>query len=380
MPKPNRASRGGNARPGGPDRDGATVRLERDADRFVLRLAGRLDAEAVADCWSEVVPRGGPGLRVDAARLSGLDGAGMALLLTLRRAGARLDDLAPRFEELLALVPPDAPAASDAGPVPGFAERLGRSAAQFGNGLREGVAFVGECGLALWQAVRHPRTLRRRDVLEAMTAVGVESLPIVLLIGFLMGLILSFQSAVSLVRFGAVLFVPNMLGLLLFREMGGLITAILLAARSGSAFAAEIGTMKVNEELDALATMGLSPMRFLVAPKVVAAVCMVPLMTLFFNFAALAGGSVVLLSMGFPLATYTSRVFANTSALDVGGGLFKVLIFSLLVAGAGCLRGMRTGAGAGAVGRSTTGAVVSGIVLIAVADGIFAVAFYLLGI
>ncbi|WP_081650447.1 ABC transporter permease [Paucidesulfovibrio longus] len=357
------------------------ARIERGGAGDVLRLDGRLDAGAVARCWNDIVPQAGPELLVDASGLADLDGAGMALLLTLRRAGAKLEGLAPRFEELLGLVPLDA-LTRDSGDCRrcGLAERVGRSAGSASRDLGTLVSFVGECGLALWQAVRHPRSVRRRDVLDAMTAVGVDSMPILLLIGFLMGLIMSFQSAVSLVRFGAVIFVPNMLGLVMFREMGGLITAILLAARSGSAFAAEIGTMKVNEELDALVTMGLSPMRFLVAPKVIASVLMVPLMTLFFNFASLAGGALVMLSMGFPLATFTGRVFANTTGMDVGGGLLKALVFSVLVAGAGCMRGMGTGAGAGAVGRSTTGAVVSGIILIAVADGLFAVAFYLLGI
>ncbi|MGE4293638.1 MAG: ABC transporter permease, partial [Desulfovibrio sp.] len=314
--------------------ENAVARLERTAGGPVLRLAGRLDAVAVSECWNRVVPGAGAELLVDASGLADMDGAGMALLLTLRRAGARLEGLAPRFEELLGLVP-EAPLAATGADCPrcGLVERVGRSAGGVSRSTVELVAFVGECGLALWQAVRHPRSVRRCDVLESMTAVGVESLPIILLIGFLMGLIMSFQSAVSLVRFGAVLFVPNMLGLVMFREMGGLITAILLAARSGSAFAAEIGTMKVNEELDALVTMGLSPMRFLVAPKVLAAVLMVPLMTLFFNFASLAGGAVVMLSMGFPLATFTSRVFANTTGMDVSGGLLKALVFSILVAG-----------------------------------------------
>ncbi|WP_245628775.1 MlaE family ABC transporter permease [Salidesulfovibrio brasiliensis] len=195
-----------------------------------------------------------------------------------------------------------------------------------------------------------------------------------------MGLILSFQSAVTLQRFGGEIFVPNMLGLVMFREMGPLVTCILLAARSGSAFAAEIGTMKVNEEVDALNTMGLSPTRFLVTPKILASILMAPLMTMFFNFAALVGGLIVMISLGYPLVTYTSRVFQNLQYTDFYGGLIKALVFSILVAGIGCLRGLQTRSGASAVGDSTTSAVVSGIILIAFADGIFAVAYYYLGI
>jgi len=162
----------------------------------------------------------------------------------------------------------------------------------------------------------------------------------------------------------------------MFREMGPLVTAILLAARSGSAFAAEIGTMRVNEELDALTTMGISPVRFLVGPRILSSLAVVPIMTLFFNFASLVGGALVMLSIGFPLVTFTSRVFAYVKPTDLFGSFFKIMVFSLLVAGVSCLRGLRTGGGASAVGRSTTAAVVSGLILITVADGLFAVLFY----
>jgi phospholipid/cholesterol/gamma-HCH transport system permease protein len=166
----------------------------------------------------------------------------------------------------------------------------------------------------------------------------------------------------------------------MFREMGPLVTAILLAARSGSAFAAEIGTMRVNEELDAMTTMGISPVRFLVGPRILASLAMVPFMTLFFNFASLVGGALVMISIGFPLVTFTSRVFANVTSGDLVGSFVKIIVFSLLVAGVSCLRGLHTGGGASAVGRSTTSAVVSGLILITIADGLFAVLFYYLKI
>jgi phospholipid/cholesterol/gamma-HCH transport system permease protein len=247
-------------------------------------------------------------------------------------------------------------------------------------GIRAMIAFVGESTLLLGQALLHPGQVRWKDVVLSCINVGVESLFIIALIGFLMGLIMSFQSAISLQRFGGEIFVPNMLGLVMFREMGPLVTSILLAARSGSAFAAEIGTMKINEELDALTTMGLSPMRFLVVPKLLATMMVIPLMTMFFNLASLVGGAVVMLSLGYPLVTFTSRVFSYLSLTDFWGGMAKALVFSFLVAGVGCLRGMQTRSGASAVGLSTTSAVVSGIILIAFADGLFAMAFYYIGI
>ncbi|MCM0753690.1 ABC transporter permease [Desulfovibrio aminophilus] len=361
-------------------------------DGLALSFAGRLDSQALGRVWDEILARAGQaGVRRVLADLSGveaLDGAGIALLLRLRLdkeaqgGGLELRGLPERYERLLGLF--DASrlrqGEGQAKSQPGLVERAGLAGMRFLDDLRQMVAFVGECTLALGYALRHPRRVRWQDMLLTCERAGAESLPIILLIGFLMGLIMAFQSAMSLERFGAQIFVPNMLGLVMFRELGGLVTAILLAGRSGSSFAAEIGTMKVNEEVNALVTMGLDPVRFLVAPKVLAAVAMMPLMILFFNFASLVGGAVVMLSLEFPLATYTSRVFANLGMVDFLGGLFKGLIFSLLVAGVGCLRGLNTGAGAGAVGQSTTSAVVSGIILIAVADGIFAVSFYYLGI
>lgn len=361
-------------------------------DGLVLSFAGRLDVYGLGRAWDEVLARAGARevrrLVADLSAVQSLDGAGIGLLLKLRLdkeaqgGGMELRGLPERYRRLVDLYNPDrlksAPAA--AWGETSWVARVGLAGLALGRDLRQMIAFVGECTLALGFALRHPRRVRWKDMVLTCERAGAESLPIVLLIGFLMGLIMAFQSAMSLERFGAQIFVPNMLGLVMFRELGGLVTAILLAGRSGSAFAAEIGTMKVNEEVNALLTMGLDPVRFLVAPKVLAAAAMMPLMVLFFNFASLVGGAVVMLSLEFPMATYTSRVFANLGMTDFLGGLFKGLIFSLLVAGVGCLRGLQTGTGAGAVGQSTTSAVVSGIILIAVTDGIFAVSFYYLGI
>lgn len=361
-------------------------------DGLVLSIAGRLDAYGLGRSWDEVLARSGAKevrrLVVDLSAVQNLDGAGIGLLLKLRidkeaqGGGLELRGLPERYQRLMDLYNPDRlkPAPAGAWRESSWVARVGLAGMALGRDLRQMVAFVGECTLALCFAARHPGRVRWKDTLLTCERAGAESLPIVLLIGFLMGLIMAFQSAMSLERFGAQIFVPNMLGLVMFRELGGLVTAILLAGRSGSAFAAEIGTMKVNEEVNALLTMGLDPVRFLVAPKVLAAAAMMPLMVLFFNFASLVGGAVVMLSLEFPMATYTSRVFANLGMTDFLGGLFKGLVFSLLVAGVGCLRGLQTGTGAGAVGQSTTSAVVSGIILIAVTDGIFAVSFYYLGI
>ncbi len=156
--------------------------------------------------------------------------------------------------------------------------------------------------------------------------------------------------------------------------------AIIVAGRTGSAFAAELGTMKVNEEIDAFKTMGLDPVRFLVIPRVWAATLMTPLLAVFTNLFGMAGGAVVMKGIGFPLITYVNRVSSAVTTTDFLSGLLKSLVFGFLISASGCLCGLRTGEGASAVGNSATRAVVSSIVMIVIADGIFAVAFYFLGI
>ena len=261
-----------------------------------------------------------------------------------------------------------------------FVIGLGRATLDLLAEMRTLVAVVGEVTVQLWNAVRHPRQLRFKDVVIVAERAGIGAVPIVTLVGFLLGLILAFQSAIPMQRFGAQIFVADLLGISLLRELGPLMAAILLTARSGSAFAAEIGTMKVNEEVDALTTMGLEPVRFLVVPRIIAAVTVVPVLAVLTNLAGLIGGVVVFLSLGFPLVTFVNRVVAAVSLGDFLGGMFKALIFGIIVAAVGCLRGLQTKTGAGAVGESTTSSVVSGIVLIAVIDGIFGVIFYLIGI
>jgi phospholipid/cholesterol/gamma-HCH transport system permease protein len=181
-------------------------------------------------------------------------------------------------------------------------------------------------------------------------------------------------------QFGAGIYVSNLVSISLLRELGPLITAIILAGRSGSAFAAELGTMKVNDEINALLIMGFNPVRFLAVPRVLAAMIVMPLLTVFANLFGLIGAGIVVCGMGYPLVTYYNRVLSSVHVNDFVGGLFKAVVFGMLVAGIGCLRGLQTGSGAQAVGDSTTRSVVSGIVLIVVTDGLFAVLFYHLGI
>ena len=370
----------------------AALALQPDAGGFAtIALSGRLDAYSVGPLWAQAhaALRTSPRAKVivDCGRVEYCDGAGVALLVDLLRqprpAGAEVEirGLADRFRKLLDQFDPKALATAAAPPprLP-LLERVGRTGARLFDDLYALVAFLGEAAAAIAYALRHPQGIRWRDALRIAEEAGVNALPIVALIGFLMGVILAFQSAVAMKPFGAELFVANLLSLALLRELGPLMTAILLAGRSGAAFAAEIGTMKVNQEVDALTTMGLDPVRFLVVTRVLAATAMTVPLVVFADLIGLIGGALVMLTFDIPLHAYYKQAVSFTQVGDFIGGLAKSVVFGLLIAGVGCLRGLQTETGAAAVGISATSAVVSGIVLIVFVDGIFAVLFYYLNI
>ncbi len=372
-------------------RRGAVLRTTTNerGDR-VLELEGRLDASSTARLWRDAMAAaraaGDRPLIVEAGAVDYCDGAGAALLAAIEEAaeqgGGRFElrGLREDLRELVALVAPSRQQVAPPPPPPSFIVRLGRSGIQTGRDLHRLVSFTGEAVIALASVIRHPRRLRVRDTVAIAERAGLGAMPIVVGVGFLLGLILAFQGAIPMKRFAAEIFVADLLGLSMLRELGPLMAAILLTARSGSAFAAEIGTMKVNEEIDALTTMGLEPVRFLVVPRVLAAMAVVPALATATSLSGLLGGLLVYRSLGFPTVTFVNRIVDMVEPFDVIGGLLKAMVFGILVAGVGCLRGIETGHGAQAVGLSTTSAVVSGIVAIAVADGLFAAMFYVLGI
>jgi len=369
----------------------AVLRADTSRDGSIqLSIVGRLDSTTTGGMWRQAmatIARAKTSeLIIDASGIEYCDGAGIALLVHLRnyqstRGGQlTIQGLHPEFQELLK----DATAGDSLSPTApieahtNFTEQVGKGVFDIFQDIRAVISFVGELFLAMVQAARHPRRVRWGDTFKIAEAVGVDALPIVMLIGFLMGLIMAFQAAVPLGQFGAQIFVANLIGLAILRELGPLMTAIILAGRSGSAFAAELGTMKVREEIDALKTMGLEPVRFLVVPRVIAALVMTPLLTVFADLVGLMGGSVVLMSLGFPLITFFNQLQTAVTYGSPVGGLVKAFFFGILVAAIGCLRGLQTKTGASAVGESTTSAVVSGIVLIVLTDGVFSIIYYYL--
>ena len=262
----------------------------------------------------------------------------------------------------------------------GIAYTVGKATCEFFAGWRANCAFLGETVMRGLVMLVKPHQFRFRDCALAFQRAGYEGLPITTLIGLLLGLILAFQSAASLQMFGVEVYVADLIAISLFRELGPLVTAIILAGRTGSAFAAEIGTMKVDEELDALTTMGLPPVRFLVLPRIVAAALVMPVLTIFAEVAGLLGGCAVLWLMDIPASVFWSHVVSSTTLFMILFGLGKSMLFGLLVGFIGCAAGMRTKNTADGVGVAATNAVVGGIIAIAVSDGLLAVVCYVLGV
>ena len=353
----------------------------------LLELSGRLDADACQILWDHPLESGAAKTVVlDLSGITHLDTAGAVFIRRLIRQYKTNDvQLEPRglptaFATLLApvLETPDCP--PEPGRDMGQIQRAGRGLHSLLTDTTEFIRFTGELLWTLGYLARHPGQIRIKEILTVAERAGVNALPIVALISFIVGLVMAFQSAVPMKMFGAELYVANLIGMAMVRELGPLMTAIVLAGRSASAFAAEIGTMKINEELDALTVMGLDPMQVLILPRVLASTLITPLLTVFANLMGILGGAVVILSFDYPLVAYTQQVVSFVTWVDFVGGLVKCFVFGVLIAATGCLRGYHTGRGPSAVGEATTSAVVTCIVLIAVFDGIFSIIYYRLGI
>ena len=262
-----------------------------------------------------------------------------------------------------------------------FVARVGDRTLAVVDSVRTGLGFFGDANLALLRLFTGRARYRRYDLLVVLQSCGAEALPIVTLISVLVGMIFAFVGAVQLERFGAEIYVADLVAIAMVREMGCIMTAIIMAGRTGSGFAAELGTMKVTQEIDALTTLGISPMEFLVVPRIIALSVMMPLLCVYSDVLGIIGGGMV--SAGMLNVTPLQYLNETLQAITLKSyfmGIGKSVVFGVLVALAGCLRGIQCGNSSSAVGDAATSAVVTGIVLIIVADGIFAVVFNVLGI
>jgi phospholipid/cholesterol/gamma-HCH transport system permease protein len=248
-------------------------------------------------------------------------------------------------------------------------------------GVREIFQFCGECVLGLGRLLRRPGKFRWGDCIDQMQQCGAMALPIVSLISFLVGLTMAYQAAVELRQFGADIYVADLVGESVVREMGPMMVAVVLAGRTGAAFAATLGNMKTNEEIDALEVLGISSVDFLVLPRLVALAIMMPLLALYADFVGMLGGMVVSAGiLQIPPTAYWIETQSIVDLTDINSGLVKATCFGLLVGLSGCLRGMQSERSAAGVGKATTSAVVTAILLIIVGDALFAVLYNFLGI
>jgi phospholipid/cholesterol/gamma-HCH transport system permease protein len=371
-----------------PDSESCRYEVSQSDDGEVtLHIQGRRDASSAAatidGLKSILQPPLPPALTVDLEKVTYLDDFGALVLVELKnlmsssKGRLHLKNADERVKQILAILKYDAlglPVKSTRKRSPNIFLRLGEGVFHLTADLNFIFSFIGTVCFALIYVGFHPRSLRTDDTFAAMEKVGVDALPIVGLISFLLGLIMAFMSSVQLQQFGANIYVASLVGLAMVRELGPIMTAIIVAGRSGSAFAAEIGTMKISDEVDALFTMGFDPTRFLVVPKIVASVIVVPLLTLFSDLFAILGGLVVgVFMLDLTTSAYMTQTLKTLSIFDVFWGFLKAAVFALLIAGIGCLRGFQVKGGAAAVGQATTSAVVSSIFLIILADAGFAV-------
>ena len=267
------------------------------------------------------------------------------------------------------------------GELPPLLARIGSATLDFVQGIPEMLHFIGEVAIACGRLLRGKAQFRRADLLLFIQAAGPEALPIVTLISFLVGLIVAYMGAVQLAQFGAQIYIANLVGIGMVREMGALMTGIIMAGRTGAAFAAQLGTMQVNEEIDAFRTLGIQPMEFLVLPRILALVLIMPLLTLYSDLVGILAGMFVA-NATFDVGTfeYYHQTVTSLHLHDVAVGLVNGTVYGVLIAIAGCLRGMQCGRSASAVGEATTSAVVTSIVFIVVSSSLLTIVFQKLGV
>lgn len=360
-------------------------------EKLKLTFSGRLDIDTVATMWqacrSTLAKYQPHTLTLDLKAVDYCDGAGITLIQTLQKQQQKykkiciISELKPEFQHLIDFIEQQ-PYKTEAQReyAANLSEHLGHIAINIVQNLRDNIVFLGILAYQSMLVLYSPKKIRWSDFWRFADTTGPKAFPIIALTGFLIGLISTFQAAASFQMFGAEIFMVNLVGLGLTREMGPLLVAVLLSGRTASSFAAEIGTMKINQEIDALSTMGINPIRFLVIPRILATMLVTPALEAFFILFGLLGCFVVMSYLGFTLDAFTTQLSQAVKAKDCIGGLIKIFVFGWVIAGVGCLHGIKTRFGAEAVGNSTTQAVVSSLIMLVIVDGIFAVVYYILRI
>jgi phospholipid/cholesterol/gamma-HCH transport system permease protein len=358
-----------------------------------LELRGELTADSTAALWQELqafaeAPSRGEALNFEVSGLQAVDGSSMALLVHVRAllqqrgVGCEFVGATPRLQKLIHLY------GGDVRVDRRKRRRAERTLAQIGRSTLDVLyeaqlvlAFFGQLVVAGAGVLRAPRTANWRELAPTMERTGADAVPIVVLINFLLGLVMGFQGAIQLKQFGANIFVADLVGLSVTRELGPLMTAIIVCGRSGAAFAAELGSMKVNEEIDALRSMGIGPLRYLVLPRTIAVILVMPLLVLIADAVGILGGLVVgMFSLDVSPLAYLRETQDAVQAWDVFSGLLKSVFFALAIALIACQQGLATTGGAEGVGRRTTASVVTILFALILIDALFTVLFNVAGL
>jgi len=367
-------------------------RLSSQALQLKLKGAWTIDnrlpatEEAIKECQSSPQARE---ILFDTSDLTAWDSGLLTFLLKLTEGCSQVDveikddTLPPGVQRLLHLATavPERQGARRSYQRVALLERIGNAAIEFKQSTIDMLTFIGEVFATLIAMVRGRARIRRSDLIVTIQECGSDALPIVSLISMLVGLILAFVGAVQLVMFGAQIYVASLVGIAMVRVMGAVMVGIIMAGRTGAAFAAQLGTMQVNEEIDALQTLGISPIEFLVLPRILALVLMMPLLCLYADLMGILGGLIVGVGMlDISVIEYYNMTKASIGLNNFWIGLFHSAVFGVLIAVAGCLRGMQCGRSASAVGAAATSAVVTGIVSIVVATAIITLMCNVIGI
>jgi len=360
---------------------------ENDKGSYTVRFHGDLNAnsspEIIVRLIREVSSFSFTSLTADIDDVSYFDDFGLLILIELkktvkeRNGEFRITDKNGRAKEIISLTEHHLYESTETVKrkrhlriIEQFGETIITSASNF----KIFTSFLGSVLLSFYQVCHNPKLLRVNDTILYMEKAGVNAVPIVALISFLLGLVIAFMSSLQLEQFGANLYVASLVSIAMVSELGPIMTAIVVAGRSGSAFAAEIGTMKISEEIDALFVMGFNPTLFLAVPRILASVIVVPILTLFSDIFAIAGGLVVgVLILDLTMSSYITQTIKVLTLFEVVWGMSKSAVFALIISWVGCLRGFQTRGGADAVVNAATSAVVSGIFLIILFDSMFAV-------
>jgi phospholipid/cholesterol/gamma-HCH transport system permease protein len=371
-----------------PDDSDLTIAMTDDA----LHLSGRLAIDQIARLdLADLRGQVQQAKVIDISDLAHLDTAGAWLILDLidhLGTGAGKDHLQGASQvqrDLIARVRDNLPETDPNARTPAmFSDpiaRLGETMAGAGRGAVDLLAFLGQVMVAFGQIIRRPRDLRLTSVVYHCQAAGVQAVPIVALMAFLIGVVLAFQGAAQLRQFGAEVFVVDLIAISILRELGILLTAIIVAGRSGSAFTAAIGSMKMREEVDAMRTLGLDPVAVLIVPRVLALIVMLPALGLIANLSGLLGGAVMSwIELGVSPAVFQSRLVSNTDVWHFSVGMIKAPFFAVIIGIVGCWHGMRVGGDAESLGRLTSASVVMAIFMVIVADALFSIFFAVVGV